>query len=345
MVNSVQPVRMRSSIDCTRTSVSGWLSLPQPVDGPVMLEVTVGGVVQRPVRAHRAVESDEPGRRFDLQWLQPVAPGDKVVVRLAGTAVCVAAAPIGTRAAKHAMFSPKFSYAIYYNPKSACTSLRRLFVELHADEVEGDDVPSVNHAPTVFPLRGAGDHPAIHVVRHPQTRVVSAFIDKVVSRYYAPQLCTGDDVYRWRFGADQSLWGGLTFMDFLAYLGENRHCADIHFQVQPAIDGNVETVRVEKLAAELEFAYGRHVPELAERVRQFLASPDARSNLSLHTTNVVRQALPNAHLMTAAELGRLLQDGIGFESRDFISVDTTAEMTKFLRDEAEAHGYTLGVLE
>jgi hypothetical protein len=246
---------------------------------------------------------------------------------------------------KHGMYSKHFDYAVFYNPKSACTTIRNLFFLLHSNEInitptEENLKTLIRNAPAVFPLTNTSSSTfKINVVRDPYKRLISSFIDKVASLYYQPRLCTGKNIYRWRFGSNEEKWGNLTFDDFINYLSENRDIADIHFQAQPIIAGNIEIVRVENLQQELLSVYERRLPALLEQVSSFFSTPASKANQSANARLTSKISLSNAHQLSVAELGSLIKTKNGFNSADFISSQTLPSLNLLLKEELEAFNY------
>ncbi len=346
-ISSPAPVPARrgrySGLGVTQTSLSGWFTQQDTSDDPPLVDVIVGGQLLQKTYPHSAAGNQPPAWKLGCQWLQPLAIGTSVELRCSATGQRLAAAQVDGRDGKHSMYSTAFDYAVFYNPKSACTSLRHLFFALHADEINPQRADKTIHrAPSVFPL--PKDRPPqfkINVVRDPYRRLVSAFIDKVASLFYHRTLCTGHDVYRWRFGPQTDAWGELTFEDFLDYLVLHRDFSDIHFQTQPVIAGDVELVSVEQFESQLCDVYQRRQPALLDRVKAFFNSPAARANQSVLAHLSHRVDLPDAHTRTVRELGEIIKSGRGFASDAFISEVTLPTLNALLGSEILAHGYAL----
>lgn len=337
------PQAIYSSLESTRTSFNGWLSRSASTDVPPLIDVIIGGRIVRKTRPYLAADSHPPVWKFGCQWLKPLDTGTTIELRFAETGQRLAATTVDFRDGKHAMHSRAFNYAVFYNPKSACTSIRNLFFALHADEMDPlrpDN--AIRNAPTIFPL-GKECLPEfkINVVRDPYRRLISSFIDKVASLFYHPQLCTGHEVYRWRFGSKTEPWGDLTFLDFLDYLAEHRDFADLHFHSQPLITGDVEIVRVEDLETQLCDVYRRRRPELLDRVKAFFNLPMAHANRSLNNQYANQVELGEPHVLSVRDLGAIIQSGKGFSGEKFISPATLPAMNALLDEEIRCLGYTL----
>lgn len=339
---AVRPV-MKVSLDLTRTSVSCRFSAMDPLGSPPAVDMLIGGEHFRRYTPQLIDDPSSPLWSINAQWLQPLPQEAAVELRFAANGFRFAGATVNARDGKHAMYSRASRYAMFYNPKSACTSVRNLFFFLHTGELgpEAADF-SIRHAPQFFPLPvdGAPEF-KINVVRDPYRRLVSGFVDKVASQFFAPHLCAGHAIYQWRFGAGQEQWGQLTFMDYLAYLAEHRETADIHFQPQPLVTGDVELVRVEDLERQLCDVYARRRPELLERVREFFTTPSARANESPVGRAKVQIKLDAPHLLPVSDLAAIVSAGNGFNAQDFISDATLPAMNVMLAGELAALGYAV----
>ncbi|MES2508801.1 MAG: sulfotransferase family 2 domain-containing protein [Pseudomonadota bacterium] len=346
-INSPAPAPARrvmySSLEGTQTSLSGWFTQQNTSGDPPLVDIVVGGQLLQKTYPHPTAGNQPPAWKLGCQWLQPIAIGTPLELRVSATGQRLAAAQVDGRDGKHSMYSTAFNYAVFYNPKSACTSLRHLFFALHADEIDPQRAEkTIRSAPSVFPL--PKDRPPqfkINVVRDPYKRLVSAFIDKVASLFYCPQLSTGHDVYRWRFGPQTDAWGELTFQDFLDYLALHRDFSDIHFQTQPVIAGDVELVYVEQFEAQLCEVYQRRQPALLDRVKTFFSSPAAHANQSVLARLSHRVELPDAHNRPVRELAEIIKSGKGFASDAFISEATLPALNALLEGEILAHGFRL----
>ena len=328
---------------CTRTGVRGWIVSTQTKSQP-RVSLEINGVPALALRVRESTLTDMGIKwSFDAQWLAPGEVGSFIQLRMAEFPKMVFRSTIPAKDAKHAMYSTLYDYAVFYNPKSACTTLRMLFLTLHRNEVEAfvEDA-ALNHAPYIFPL-GQDTRPEfkINVVRHPYHRVISAFFDKLVSYCYLPASCTGQDIFEHKFGPDQSHWQTLTFNDYLDYLLDHRIGADIHFQVQPIISGHVELVRVETLATDLIDVYQRRRPQLAPQVETFLSGGEGRVNVSLNSRNGKKVSLDAPHRLPISEIAELIRGGASLTPESFLNPETQDRLVMLLKDEMAAFGYTL----
>lgn len=92
------------------------------------------------------------------------------------------------------LVSQKYNYALFYNPKSACSVARRLFVALHSDELPQatqdhlqslrdamqDDWHEADRLFAAPPEFDFGSAFSATIVRHPYTRFVSAYLNRMV---------------------------------------------------------------------------------------------------------------------------------------------------------------------
>jgi hypothetical protein len=77
--------------------------------------------------------------------------------------------------------SPKYNYSIKYHAKSACTLVRRLFLELHGDEISEEERNKMNQWHDIhlfFPVKNIPTK-TLNIVRNPYERVVSIFVNKI----------------------------------------------------------------------------------------------------------------------------------------------------------------------
>jgi hypothetical protein len=337
--------RATLTLNCTKTSVSGRIQRAEEANTPPKIDVYIKDKFQKTIELQDAPNATPPIWRFNYQWITPLEKGSIIELRATFNKKLIARLVIGSRDGIHAMYSKKFDYVVFYNPKSACTTIRNLFFLLHEDEINKTQSPEsiaelIGNAPTIFPLTNTATPTfKINVVRDPYKRLISGFIDKVASLYYQPRLCTGKEIYRWRFGSSEDQWKNLTFNDFLNYLSENRDVGDIHFQTQPVIAGDVEIVRVESLQQDLLSVYQRRLPALVERASSFFTTPAAKANQSANARLASKVSLSNAHQLTVAELGGLIKANTGFNSADFISSQTLPALNALLKEELEAFGY------
>ena len=81
----------------------------------------------------------------------------------------------------------KYKYILFYNPKSACTSVRKLFLHIHIDELNNDDrsrLDQWHNLSAIFkysPQNDYSSYKTINVVRNPYNRVVSGFLSIFVN--------------------------------------------------------------------------------------------------------------------------------------------------------------------
>lgn len=300
------------------TGVQGWAV--QEGSSPVQIDLSVNGLWVMSGLAEREHPEASGRWKFLYQWEQPLAMGDWVTAHLAGNGQPLANSPqrIGCQAGLRGLYSPRFDYVMYYHPKSACTLLRTLFLTLHGKELPGEDILRIEQLlPRFRPPDDRFPSQILTVVRNPFTRLVSAFINKVVSWVYAPCICTARALLVWRFGADENRYSELTFLDFLRYLTKHRYYANIHFQPQARLPQPVTVCRVESLSADLMAFYHRHLSVLVPRVEAFFAAHPGLVNPSVNTIGTVHHWLEQADQLPLAAIARILQRKEGIEPACF----------------------------
>lgn len=182
----------------------------------------------------------------------------------------------------------RHKYVLYYNPKSACTTYRRVFVAMHANELEKEQLVDKTKAAQFWkPVEGkpyAGFF-AFTIVRNPFDRLVSAYLDKCFEWKYP------DDTRHQNQRFQRSIHGsiheflgrpvdytrGFSFREFVTYLDAHIETPslNIHFKPQAYLRKKVDAYyRVEDSAASLESIYRyvfRHKPRMFERFETALA--------------------------------------------------------------------------
>lgn len=82
------------------------------------------------------------------------------------------------------LYSKTDNYAVQYSAKCGCSLLRKLFLELHKDELENDKDINHHNINGRFPLLKEVDWtslPNFVLVRNPYTRILSMFFDKYLN--------------------------------------------------------------------------------------------------------------------------------------------------------------------
>ncbi|MEI6415630.1 MAG: sulfotransferase family 2 domain-containing protein [Pseudomonadota bacterium] len=334
------PLRWGCLDKVTLTGALGWAV--QQGSSPVVVDLSVNGM--RIVGGLAAQERPGTVGRWEFlcQWEQPLTAGDWVAAHLAWNGQPLANSPqkVGFQAGLLGLYSPRSDYAMYYHPKSACTLLRTLFIALHGKESPGGDTLDIDQLLPHFPPphdRLPGQ--ALTVVRNPFVRLVSAFLDKVVSWAYEPSLCTAHTLLAWRFGANEDRYGEFTFLDFLQYLARHRHCAEIHFQPQVRLPQPLTVCRVESLSADLMAFYHRYFPALVPQVEAFFATHPDPVNPSVNTTLTARHWLAQADQLPLVAIAQTLQRGEGIEPACFFTEHSRPLAEMIVSEELLHYGY------
>lgn len=82
------------------------------------------------------------------------------------------------------LYSTKLNYIVCYSAKSGCSTVRKIFLDLHINELEKMPSDGIHNLPQYFPLSPSCNKssiPCIIVVRNPFSRVVSMFLDKYIN--------------------------------------------------------------------------------------------------------------------------------------------------------------------
>ncbi|GHA19922.1 hypothetical protein GCM10008090_32130 [Arenicella chitinivorans] len=273
------------------------------------------------------------------------------------------------------LVSPRYNYALFYNPKSACSVARRLFVALHGDELPQatqirlqalrDAMQDDWHdAGQLFAPPAEFDFSASYcatIVRHPYTRFVSAYLNRMV-------------LNRTQFDDFASVLGIKDADATYSFAQVLRYCAvrgvesleDTHFLPQSVISGELRdtTVTVKPLswwhnlsgrlpktpAASLNLHYICHMESLQADLRGlmqhvFRNHGDKRQQalalveeLGMHNVTVVNteQVLPDAANMSAESLRELGQMP---EYAHFLTAETQQILHTLYADDIRLFGY------
>lgn len=129
--------------------------------------------------------------------------------------------------------SKQFRYIFFYNPKSACSVARKLFLELHREELNHEQTQSLrqlreahqdewHNVSSLFPydesLNASLDYKGyskLTLVRHPATRIISAYLNRVVLNQ-----TDQDDikaVLKYKGHNNQERFAFADFLDYLSF--------------------------------------------------------------------------------------------------------------------------------
>lgn len=168
------------------------------------------------------------------------------------------------------LVSPKFNYIYYYNPKSACSTHRTIFLELHRDVIsEGQEMRlkdvNARFRPTgVLDSKVTSGFYKYTVVRNPYSRLVSAYLDKCFEfKYAAHKRYKNEQLVKTiqepisqflRRGVD--LETGYSFHEFIDYLKLRKtrsyRGVNMHFHPQLFRDGNVKLNAAYRIEDDIE---------------------------------------------------------------------------------------------
>lgn len=155
------------------------------------------------------------------------------------------------------LVSNKYRYIFFYNPKSACSVARKLFLDLHRDELSDqqravlselrnanqDEWHAVNQ---LFPIERDKDYSSytkFTLVRHPLTRFVSAYLNRVVMQQM--DLTPITEALTNKYGSDFELTYSFNqFMDYFDSV-DIKTIEDTHFQTQSKLSGLMSEYEIE----------------------------------------------------------------------------------------------------
>lgn len=325
----------------TRHVLSGWAAAPAYARQPVCCDLeSAKGDLKLRLSINRPTDGPTGRHRFICHLRQGLEPGDHVQGRMVETGELLLGSPreVSPLESVLALDSPAYDYLVYYSPKSACTWLRNLFAFLHEREAQGPIDP--HNLQSAFPTRfDAPPATALAVVRDPTMRIISSFLDKVVSWVYQPQISRAGDVLEWRFGRDEGSYPQLTFLDFLTYLNECPYPGEDHFWPQPIYKPNVWIARVESLHDDILSFYAERRPALLDAVERFVKGDQGERNASRNTKLDRHIDRPGADTLTIAALADSIQSGVGIDTSSFLSDTALRLLDPLVSREREAYKY------
>ncbi len=221
----------------------------------------------------------------------------------------------------------KYRYILLYSAKVACTSLRKLYLELHIDELSDEQrnhlrsYHNVNEVQRYDPDKDYSDYTTVAITRNPYARVISGFLDQFVyARNSAVEKMLAESPPK-KFPDN--------FLEFLKYLRDvPDKKRDTHFQTQAFLPFTLTVVtrrcmrywiprKPENRPFKINYdgdisGYKKHFAWLYKRVfkkdqakyKQAITALNAQSkNNSLFYSE---NEYPNAALMPLAELDEMV---------------------------------------
>ena len=170
------------------------------------------------------------------------------------------------------IYSKKYNYAIKYNPKSGCSFIRMLFLELHQAELGREPTNKHHQLIRDFKYNKEQTHFTLNVVRNPYTRVVSMFTNKFMGLPKASTLYKHIQLPK------------DTFFEFVKHLYTIRkeliRFPDVHVRPQKRTYAPKDTIiKLENLNEELLKAYDNpHTADLLPKVKLFLEKTSKFNN-------------------------------------------------------------------
>ncbi len=155
------------------------------------------------------------------------------------------------------LVSDKYRYIYFFNPKSACSTYRHLFLDLHRDELPADqrESASIHDARVLFAPRSGIDfrnYFRFTIVRNPFARIVSSYLDKCfeinappAERYRVPehhQRLIFQPIFSF-LQRTPDFDRGFSFQEFLQYLqfaADKQLKPDIHFRAQIPVGTRID---------------------------------------------------------------------------------------------------------
>jgi len=218
--------------------------------------------------------------------------------------------------------SEKYKYNISWSAKCGCTTLRRLFLYLHEDELINGPTNQWHNLHQDFPSRGSEFKRTIMLSRNPYDRVVSTFTNKICGGI-------GHNTLSELIPLDQ-----VTFKNFLLYISKNK-IDDIHVKSQNYIvslckDHDTFNVKLENFNEDIIKAYQYFdLKDLIPKIKKFLVQEDGFKNETIRNENelfcgetiysINRTTFPASIHFYNDELRKLVQEiySADFEAFDY----------------------------
>ena len=261
------------------------------------------------------------------------------------------------------LVSPLFRYAYYYNAKSACTSHRKIMLELHRSLLPNGDELRLWDVNSTFTVSNFPDDYAEYftftIVRNPYQRLVSAYLDKCFEFKYPDDKRYQNQAFNNSIHAplfasvgraiDFSI--GYSFHEFIDYLtgAETKNYAgvDHHFLPQlarpetPPMDA---VYRIEDDIAEMKAIFDeilRDNPHRREYARRLCDKHGvSRENVTVDDGD---QRITYEGFLGDSKFGaldELKRDGFKFDYGSFYNDDIARQVTALVQEELDLYGYS-----
>ncbi|QFU74715.1 hypothetical protein EY643_03050 [Halioglobus maricola] len=256
--------------------------------------------------------------------------------------------------------SAEYRYTYYFNPKSASSTYRSLFVELHRGELPGEvnGAVDIHNAFQHFHPMAIGrscNSFSYTIVRHPFPRMVSAYLDKCVE-INAPveQRFRKQDHMQWIFkpvfgflGRAPNFDQGFSFIEFLRYLEQalrQRRPLDIHFEPQWNAKFALDAYyRIEDPIEDLLAIYRTIFEESFDQLdleRRIRETANNKLNRSFGEQLQPIYAGESLAGMNFAGLNSLMQQGLRFTYENFMTDESKSLISAIYAQELKAYDYS-----
>ena len=255
------------------------------------------------------------------------------------------------------LVSNKYRYIFFYNPKSACSVARKLFLDLHRDELseqQQSHLTELNNANQdewhainqLFPIERDKDYSTytkFTLVRHPLTRFVSAYLNRVVMQQMDLQPIT--DTLINKYGDDIEL--NYSFKQFVDYFESVAISTieDTHFQPQSVLSGALSKYDICTPFYQRETRFGRLLKRLQNKNESPILQLDYVCKIETlyeDFTNVYQRIFinhPNKLESVKEKLAKLPLHNVTFTSSDYDQYASDHSAAE-LRSQGEMPSYT-----
>ncbi|MFC1524244.1 sulfotransferase family 2 domain-containing protein [Thermodesulfobacteriota bacterium] len=253
----------------------------------------------------------------------------------------------------------KFRYIFFYNPKSACSTYRQLYLELHCDELAGKTKQrdhNLHNVDRLWPKklwRSYKDYYKYSIVRNPYSRIVSAFLDKCFEYKYQESVRYRHkkfikSIHRPIFhflNKEINFQSGYSFVDTLKYLeATNNKQRDYHFREQFSVNNPIDNYyRIEDTSEKLIDIYHeifQRYPIMEEKAVHLIKklSP-IKMNLSVNPCGD-RKFEGCLAYKNFSELEEIKRDNYSFDYSLFYDEQIKELIKKIYLQEIEYFGYS-----